>query len=73
MKEFIRILRTTIVGGALFLAPFVVLIIILTKAIQLLRIVTVPVAEGVPFESMNRTAFFHIDVIYNGRHISVLD
>jgi uncharacterized membrane protein len=51
MKEFIRILRMTVVGGALFLAPFIVLIIILGKAIQLLRLVTVPVAEHIPIES----------------------
>ncbi len=52
MKEFIRILRVTVVGGALFLAPFIVLIIILGKAVQLLRVVTVPVAESIPYESM---------------------
>ena len=52
MKKFIHVLRVTVVGGALFLAPFIVLIIILGKAVQLLRIVTVPVAERLPYESL---------------------
>lgn len=51
MKEFIRILRMTVVGGALFLAPFIVLIIILGEAIQIFRVVTEPVAELIPIES----------------------
>ena len=42
----------TVVGGALFLAPFIVLIIIFGKAVQLLRVVTVPVAARIPYESM---------------------
>ena len=51
MKEFIRLLRMTVVGGALFLAPFIIIIIILGKAIQLLRVITVPLAEHIPIES----------------------
>jgi uncharacterized membrane protein len=51
MKGFIRILRITIVGGAFFLAPFVVLIIIFGKAIQILRDVVGPVAEHIPIKS----------------------
>ncbi len=39
-------------GGALFLAPFVVLIIIFSKAIQILRVVTAPVAKLIPIESV---------------------
>lgn len=38
-------------GGALFLAPFVILVIVFGKAIQLLRVVTVPVSEHIPIES----------------------
>jgi uncharacterized membrane protein len=52
MKEFIRILRITVMGGVLFLVPFIVLILILGKAIQILRIVTVPLAEQLPYESV---------------------
>ena len=51
MKEFIRVLRMTVVGGVLFLAPFIVLLIIFGKALQLLRAVTLPVAKHIPYES----------------------
>jgi uncharacterized membrane protein len=52
MKKIIHILRMTIVGGVLFLMPFVILTLILGKAVQLLRAVTLPLAERLPFESM---------------------
>lgn len=52
MKDFIRILRMTVVGGALFLAPFIVLVVVLGKAIQLLRVVTVPVSKYIPVQSV---------------------
>ena len=42
----------TVVGGVLFLIPFIVLIIILGKAIQILRVITVPLAELLPVESL---------------------
>ncbi len=42
----------TIVGGAFFLAPFVVLTIILGKALKLLSVVTAPIAEQIPVESV---------------------
>jgi uncharacterized membrane protein len=42
----------TVVGGVLFLVPFIVLILILGKAIQILRIFTVPLAERLPYESV---------------------
>jgi uncharacterized membrane protein len=52
VKRLISILRTTIVGGVIFLVPFVVLIIILGKALQISRAVTVPLAERIPVESV---------------------
>jgi uncharacterized membrane protein len=52
MKKLIRILRTTIVGGVFFLVPFVALIIVINKAIQIVRVITVPLAERLPFESI---------------------
>jgi uncharacterized membrane protein len=45
-------LRTTIVGGVLFLAPFVILYILLGKAYELARLVIRPLAEWLPFESL---------------------
>lgn len=52
MKRLLRILRTTIVGGVFFLVPFVVLILVIGKALKILRAVTVPLAERIPVESV---------------------
>lgn len=41
----------TVVGGALFLVPFVILLIILGKALEILRGIVAPVAERIPIES----------------------
>jgi uncharacterized membrane protein len=51
MKRLIQILRATIVGGVLFLAPFVVLVIILSKAQGLTKAIIAPLAERIPIES----------------------
>ena len=52
MKNLIHILRVTIVGGVFFLVPFVLLIIILGKAFQIIKVVTVPLAGLIPVESL---------------------
>lgn len=52
MRRLLHLLRTTILGGALFLAPVVILVIILGKAFQLTRAATEPVARWLPFESL---------------------
>lgn len=52
MGKLIHILKTTIGGGLLFLAPFVVLIIILGKALELIRGVIGPIAKKIPVESV---------------------
>ena len=36
-ESLMRVLRTTILGGALFLAPFVILLILLGKALEITR------------------------------------
>jgi uncharacterized membrane protein len=52
MKKLIQILRMTIVGGAMFMVPFVVLIIILGKATQISRAIVAPLAERLPVKSV---------------------
>jgi uncharacterized membrane protein len=51
MKKLIQILRTTVVGGALFLVPFVILIIIMGKALHISRAIMMPLAEKLPIKS----------------------
>jgi uncharacterized membrane protein len=52
MKKLINVVRATIVGGLLFLVPFVVLIIIFGKALRITRTILNPVAERFPVESL---------------------
>jgi uncharacterized membrane protein len=51
LKKKFQILRTTILGGALFLVPFVILIIILGKALEIARGIMLPLAERLPIKS----------------------
>jgi uncharacterized membrane protein len=52
MRSLAKLLRTTVVGGALFLAPFAILVILLEKVFEILRRVINPLAEWLPFESL---------------------
>lgn len=48
MKPTIRVLRTTLAGGVLFLVPIVVLIVILEKAAAIAHRIVGPLAERLP-------------------------
>ena len=52
MKKLMHMLRITIVGGVLFMVPFVLLVLVIGKALELLRAVVNPIAAKLPFESM---------------------
>jgi uncharacterized membrane protein len=52
MKNLLQFVRTTLVGGLLFLVPIVVLVIILGKALALAHKVVDPLAEHLPIESV---------------------
>jgi len=52
MKRLLQILKVTIVGGVLFLVPFVLLYIVIVKAVEILRIVVRPIADKLPVESL---------------------
>ena len=52
MKRLLRFLRTTLVGGLLFLVPIVVLVIVLGKAFTLVHQVVDPLAEHIPVHSV---------------------
>lgn len=52
MKSFFRTVRMTTVSGVLFLVPIILILLILGKAIELLRYVVRPVAEKLPIESL---------------------
>jgi uncharacterized membrane protein len=52
MKKIKHRLRETMVDGIFFLVPFVVLLLIIGKAIQMIRVVTVPLAKMLPYDSI---------------------
>jgi uncharacterized membrane protein len=52
MKRMLKFLRTTLVGGLLFLVPIMVLVIILEKALALVHKFVDPLAEHIPVHSI---------------------
>lgn len=56
-----RAIRTTIVGGMLFLIPFVVIVVIAGKALQIMRMVAKPIVEVLGVDRVAMVAM--IDVV----------
>ena len=52
MKPLLQLLRTTLVGGLLFLVPIIVLVVVLGKALAVARRVVDPLAERLPVHSV---------------------
>ena len=52
MKKILQFLRTTLVGGILFLVPIVVLVIVLGKALALAHTIMDPLAAHLPVASV---------------------
>jgi uncharacterized membrane protein len=52
MKRILRFLRTTLIGGLLFLVPIVLLIIVLGKALTLAVKIVDPLAARIPVQSV---------------------
>jgi len=48
MNPTLRFIRTTVVGGILFLLPVVVLVIIFEKANSILSVITEPISRRIP-------------------------
>lgn len=63
MKGGIRFLKTTLLGGLLFLIPFVVITAILGKAISLMMLIAEPVDKLIPGESVAGIALVNIIVV----------
>ena len=56
----IHFIKTTVIGGLLFLVPVVVLIIVLTKAADLMLLVAEPLSDFVPLDSIAGVAVANI-------------
>jgi len=51
MKNFRELIRTTLIGGVLFLIPLVFVAAILGKAFQLMKVVAKPLSKLLPYDS----------------------
>lgn len=52
MKKQFTVLKTTLLGGMLFLVPFILLVFIVGKALDLIRSVVLPIATRIPIKSI---------------------
>jgi uncharacterized membrane protein len=52
MKEFVNFVKATLVGGALFLVPMIVLLAILGKAQQIASKIVTPLSKLIPVEAL---------------------
>lgn len=57
MKSKFYFLRTTIVGGVLFLVPVIVVTVVIGKALHIARLVVRPLADMIPVETVAGVAF----------------
>ncbi len=56
----IKFIKTTVIGGLLFLIPFILLVIILTKVHSLLLVVAKPLDDLIPLEQIGGVALANI-------------
>ncbi|MDX1332249.1 MAG: hypothetical protein R3252_04395 [Robiginitalea sp.] len=63
MKSLVRLLKSTLIGGVFFLVPLVLLIIILSKAHELMLKIAQPLSEVIPLDKIGGVAVANILVI----------
>lgn len=60
MKENVNFLKTTLIGGLIFLIPLVVIVSVLGKALKIMVVFAKPLEKLVPFESIAGIAVINI-------------
>lgn len=60
MTAWTRFIRTTLIGGIVFLVPFIVVVFVLGKAFQLVSHVAVPLSKFVPLETVGDIAVVNL-------------
>lgn len=60
MKSVTKFVGTTIVGGVLFLVPVIIVVVIVGKAIQIMKRVAEPLSTIAPIESVGDVAFVNL-------------
>jgi uncharacterized membrane protein len=52
MSSLRRLIRTTLIGGVLFLIPLVFVVVVFGKAFQIMKVVATPLGKLIPVESL---------------------
>ena len=60
MKGFLDFVKTTIIGGLLFLVPAVLIVLLVKNALELARKILVPIEKLLPFENIAGVAVEHL-------------
>jgi len=60
MTAWTRFIRTTVIGGVVFLVPFIVVVFVLGKAFQLMSHVAAPLSKVVPMETVGDVAVVNL-------------
>jgi len=60
MDKHVGFLKTTVIGGLIFLIPFVIIVSVLGKAIKTMIVVARPLEKMIPLESIGGIAVVHI-------------
>ena len=60
MTNLRRLIRTTLIGGFLFLLPLVLVVVVLGKAFQIMKVVATPLGKLIPIESVAGFAIVEI-------------
>jgi uncharacterized membrane protein len=63
MKKKSSFLKTTLLGGLIFLIPFVIIVAIIGKALKIMMIIAEPFAKMVPFEAVAGIAIVNFVVV----------
>jgi uncharacterized membrane protein len=60
MEKRVSFLKTTLIGGLVFLIPFVIIVAVLGKAIKIMMLVAQPFAKMLPFEAISGIAIINL-------------
>jgi uncharacterized membrane protein len=61
VKRLRQLFRTTLIGGIVFLIPFVFVVVFFGKAFQIMKVVATPVSKLIPYDRL--VGFIVVDII----------
>jgi len=61
MKSLRQLIRTTLIGGILFLIPLVFVVVFFSKAFQIMKVVAIPVGKLIPYDTF--AGFIMVDIL----------